>query len=117
MILLADTQICENTDEQLRTFFFGWCLLCGGMVLCVFVACTDSECADAQILTLFWLALEICGGVQRRLVPSPQVSELSQSGVHHSTMPPKVAAARRGQGSRVGPRHPANKVAAAKNSL
>ena len=54
VILLADTQICKNTDEQLRTFFFGWCLLCGGMFLCVFVACTDSECADAQILTLFF---------------------------------------------------------------
>ena len=74
------------------------------------------RCADTD--SFFWLALEICGGVQRRLVPSPQVSELSQRGVHHSTMPPKVAAARRGQGSRVavGSRHPANKVAAAKNS-
>ena len=51
-------------------------------------------------------------------MPSPQVSRLSRRSVCHSTMPPKGAAARRGQqGSRVaiGSTRPAkNKVAAAK---
>jgi hypothetical protein len=31
------------------TTFFGWCRLCGGMFLCVFVARTDSKCAHAKI--------------------------------------------------------------------
>ena len=56
-VILLAVHIREYNDEQSRPFFFGWFLLCGGMFLGVFVACKDSECADEQILTLFWLAM------------------------------------------------------------
>ncbi len=48
VISLAGRQIRESTDDQLGTFFFGWCLR-RRVFLGFFVAHAGSECAGAQI--------------------------------------------------------------------
>ena len=110
VILLARKQIHKYTDEQSRTFFFGWCLLCGGMFLGVFFGTHRKRirgCADTHPF-LAGDEQSHCGSRRRsRLVLPSQVSKLSRGCLRRSVMPPKVADARRGRGSvAVGSTHP-----------
>ena len=73
VILLVDTQVRKYTDEQLGTFFFGWCLLCRGVFRGVFVAHAENKCADAQIVARatshFWADSQLFEVDFDRLVP------------------------------------------------